>query len=97
MRNNPSILIIEINKNDFIFICGKSDENFNFELIQEVKVPLNGIEKNKIKDSQLVRKIIKENIIDIEKKINFSFKDIILIINNFNCNVINFSGYKKQK
>ncbi len=95
MRNNPSILIIEINKNDFIFICGKSDENFNFELIQEVKVPLNGIEKNKIKDSQLVRKIIKENIIDIEKKINFSFKDIILIINNFNCNVINFSGYKK--
>ena len=94
MRNNPSILIIEINKNDFIFICGKSDENFNFELIQEVKVPLNGIEKNKIKDSQLVRKIIKENIIDIEKKINFSFKDIILIINNFNCNVINFSGYK---
>ena len=46
MRNNPSILIIEINKNDFIFICGKSDENFNFELIQEVKVPLNGIEKN---------------------------------------------------
>lgn len=95
MRNNPSILIIEINKNDFIFICGKSDENFNFELIQEVKVPLNGIEKNKIKDFQLVRKIIKENIIDIEKKINFSFKDIILIINNFNCNVINFSGYKK--
>ena len=95
MRNNPSILIIEINKNDFIFICGKSDENFNFELIQEVKVPLNGIEKNKINDLQLVRKIIKENIIDIEKKINFSFKDIILIINNFNCNVINFSGYKK--
>ncbi len=95
MRNNPSILIIEINKDDFIFICGKSDENFNFELIQEVKVPLNGIEKNKIKDFHLVRKIIKENIIDIEKKINFSFKDIILIINNFNCNVINFSGYKK--
>ena len=95
MRNNPSILIIEINKNDFIFICGKSDENFNFELIQEVKVPLNGIEKNKIKDSQLVRKIIKENIIDIEKKLIFLFKDIILIINNFNCNVINFSGYKK--
>ena len=95
MRNNPSILFIEINKDDFIFIYGKSDENFNFELIQEVKVPLNGIEKNKIKDSQLVRKIIKENISYIEKQINFSFKDIILIINNFNCNVINFSGYKK--
>ncbi len=95
MQNKPSVLIIEINKDDFIFICGKSDENFNFELIQEVKVPLNGIEKNKINDLQLVRKIIKENIIDIEKKINFSFKDIILIINNFNCNVINFSGYKK--
>ena len=49
MQNNPSILIIEINKNDFIFICGKSDENFNFELIQEVKVPLNGIEKKQNK------------------------------------------------
>ena len=33
-----------------LFLFGKSDENFNFELIQEVKVPLNGIEKNKIKD-----------------------------------------------
>ena len=95
MRNKSPILIIEINKDDFSFICGKSDENFNFELIQELKIPLNGIEKKKIKDSQLVRKIIKKNIIDIEKKINFTFKDIILIINNFDCNVINFSGYKK--
>ena len=95
MRNKSPILIIEINKDDFSFICGKSDENFNFELIQELKIPLNGIEKKKIKDSQSVRKIIKKNIIDIEKKINFTFKDIILIINNFDCNVINFSGYKK--
>ena len=53
------------------------------------------LKKNKIKDFSASKKIIKENIIDIEKKINFSFKDIILIINNFNCNVINFSGYKK--
>ena len=95
MQNNTPILIVEINKDDFIFIYGKSDENFNFELIQEVKVPLNGIENKKIKDTQLVGKIIKGNIFEIEKKINFAFKDIILIINNFNCSIINFTGYKK--
>mgnify|MGYP001487739633 FL=1 len=95
MQNNTPKLIVEINKDDFIFIYGKSDENFNFELIQEVKVPLNGIENKKIKDTQLVGKIIKGNIFEIEKKINFAFKDIILIINNFNCSIINFTGYKK--
>ena len=56
MRNKSPILIIEINKDDFSFICGKSDENFNFELIQELKIPLNGIEKKKNKRFTISKK-----------------------------------------
>ena len=31
----------------------------------------------------------------IEQKINFIFKEVTLIIDNFRCSVINFSGFKK--
>ena len=31
----------------------------------------------------------------IEQKINFIFKEVTLIIDNFRCSLINFSGFKK--
>ena len=31
----------------------------------------------------------------IEQKINFIFKEVTLIIDNFRCSAINFSGFKK--
>ena len=40
-------------------------------------------------------KLIKENIYLIEKKIDYIFKEVILIIDNFNCSLISFSGFKK--
>ena len=95
MQDNSPVLFLEINNDDFIFTYGKSDENCNFELIQEITIPLHGIENKKIKDSQLIIKTIKENIFVIEQKINFTFKNIILILNNLGCSLLNITGYKK--
>ena len=39
--------------------------------------------------------ILKKNIFNIEQKLNIVFKEAILILNNFNCYLINLSGYKK--
>ena len=36
-----------------------------------------------------------QKIFYIEQKINFNFKEVILLINNFDCSIINLSGYKK--
>ena len=51
--------------------------------------------ENKITNLDLIYKIIKDNIYVIEQKINFIFKDVILIIKDFNNSIINFTGYKK--
>ena len=50
--------------------------------------------ENKIINLDLIYKIIKDNIYVIEQKINFIFKDVILIIKDFNNSIINFTGYK---
>ena len=38
---------------------------------------------------------IKENIYLVEQKFNYTFKEVILILENFNSSFINFSGFKK--
>ena len=50
---------------------------------------------NRITDFNLVLNIIKENIYTIEQKLNFTFKETILILNNFDCSFINLTGFKK--
>ncbi len=95
MQINSPILYIEINSFDFVFIVGDSDLNNNFKLIYSKKIPQEGISENKITNLDLIYKIIKDNIYSIEQKINFIFKDVILIIKDFNNSIINFTGYKK--
>ena len=58
------------------------------------------IQKNSVKvkqyqDLNLVTTTIKENIYLAEKKTNYTFKEAILIINNFTCSSISLSGFKK--
>ena len=88
-------LFIEINNSEYNFIVGdKKDEN-NIKLIYEYSVPAQGIENFKIEDFDLVFNDVKKGIYRIEQKINFKFKDIILILDNFDCSFINLTGFKK--
>ena len=88
------ILFVEINKYEYIFIAGEINENGNFRLVENNIIPIEGINDNKITNLEKVSQIIRENIYSIEQKLNFIFKEVILIINNFDCLLINFSGFK---
>ena len=53
------------------------------------------LENYKITDYDVIYNLIKENIFLIEQKLNHTFTESILIINNFHFSFINLSGYKK--
>ncbi len=92
--NNPN-LFIEFGKLEFSFIVFEEKENNLIEIVYKNFVPVEGIENNRISDLNLVYDLIKKNIFLVEQKTGFIFKEVDIIINNFECSLINFSGYKK--
>ena len=56
---------------------------------------MEGIINNGISNFEKVFNTIKENIYIIEQKLNYIFKDIVLILDNFDLTFINFTGFKK--
>ena len=88
-------LFIEINNSEYIFAVGDANEQENFNLIYKFITPIQGIENYRIVDFDLAFNTIKKQIYIIEQKLNFTFKETILIINNFNCSFINLAGFKK--
>ena len=95
MKNNFPKLLIEINNFEIIFVVIETNENDHFSLLNSHKIPHQGFSENRIDNFDLFLKLIKENIYLIEKKTDYVFKEVILIIDNFNCSLISFSGFKK--
>ena len=91
---NPT-LFIEINNSEYFFAVADSNEEEEFNLIYKHTAPIRGIENSRISNFDLVYNDIKKNIYLIKKNLNFIFKDTVLIINNFHCSFINYTGYKK--
>ena len=94
MQNTLS-LFIEINRFEYIFSVGSSDQNNLFNIEKKISTPLKGIEKNKIVNFEKVYKILSENIYLIEQKTNFTFKEVILILDDFEFSYINLTGHKR--
>ena len=90
---NPT-LFIEINNSEYFFAVADSNEEEEFNLIYKHTAPIRGIENSRISNFDLVYNDIKKNIYLIEQNLNFIFKDTVLIINNFHCSFINYTGYK---
>ncbi len=95
MKRNSFTLFIEINNFDFNFIVGVAAENNDFKILHKINIPSKGLGNNKIDNFDLIFETFKTNISLLEKKINFIFKDVIIILNNFECSLINLTGYKK--
>ena len=95
MENNSHSLFVEISNYEFTFIVTKNFEDNGFKLIYKKSLPLEGISKNQISDGERLKEIFKKNIYLIEQKLNFVFKEVILILDNFNYSLINFAGYRK--
>ncbi len=95
MSINSNILFIEIDDQNLKFIAGKNDDLGNFSLVKSFIVPQEGYTNNQISDFNLVLDNLKKNINLIEQNTNYEYKDVILVINNFDNSIINFSGFKK--
>ena len=95
MKHLSLTLYLEINNINFIFFVRSNDDQNNFKTIYKLKTKLEGITNERISDIDKISDVIKENIYTIEKKLNYTFKEIIIILENFNPKFINLSGYKK--
>ena len=56
MAINSPFLILEINQHEYIFVAAKVEENNKFELIEVIKVELEGISENKISNPEKLKK-----------------------------------------
>ena len=88
-------LYIEINSLSYIFFVGKINEKENFEIIDKIDIPILKFENGQTYDLEKTFTIIKENVYSLEQKINYTFKDVKLILEDFNTSFVNLSGYKK--
>ncbi len=95
MSNKKLSLFIEINDANYVFLVSENDNQENTKLVYEATIPLQEIKSFINSDLEKTHNIIKENIHIIEKKFNCTFKDIVLILDNFDLSFINLSGYKK--
>ena len=95
MQRNIPTLFVEINETNYIFLAGIYNEDQNFEILDKLITPCNGIYKNKFTNINEASELIKKSVDKIEIKLNCVFKDIILVIENFDISCVNVSGYKK--
>ena len=95
MKNLSPKLFLEINNSNLIFFVIEDDYQNAFKISYKLTTPLTGLLDNRITDLEKIFNFVKENIYTIEKKVNFTFKELVLILENFNPTFINLTGYKK--
>ena len=87
-------LFIEINDNHFNFLVGKYDEDLNFEVINKKSILSLGFKAGRITNSKDFFENIKNTILEIEKSVNYTFKETIVILESPSFLNINISGFK---
>ena len=95
MKNSKINLYVEINNLRIIFFAVKHDEQNNLNIINKLDVPIEGIDNSRIINFEQIFEAIKKNIYFIEQELNYTFKETILILENFTPQFINISGYRK--
>ncbi len=95
MNVDTPILFIEISDSKYNFIVIEYDDDQNIKVVEKVIASSEGIIKNKITNIDQASKAIKKNVEIIEKKLNYVFKDVNVIIENFDTSCVNISGFKK--
>ena len=88
-------LFIKFDLEEISIIVYDTDELDNFKILEKLIFPIIGFDNKKINDLEKIFEEIKKNILIIENKINYFFKDLIIILNNFNISFLNLSGFKK--
>ena len=94
LESNPK-LYLEINNSNFTFYVIENNENDQTKILFKLDIFLEEFEKNKILDLEKVFNTIKKNIYLIEQKLSCTFKELILILENFQTSFANLTGFKK--
>ena len=94
MNNLPKLFISFEDLEVSLIACQNDDQN-TFKLLEKLSFSIDGINKKSITDLDKSINLIKRNILIIEQKINHTFKDIIVIINNFEISFLNLCGFKR--
>ncbi len=95
MQINSPLLLIEINNLEFIFFVVDKITEERFQIIHIESIPIKGSLNEKISNQDTIFAKVKERIYLAENKFNLVFEEVILIIDDFNCSLINLSGFKK--
>ncbi len=95
MENFSPVLYLVLSKSNIIFVAAERNEQNNLKIIYKFKELINCIDNNRISDFNKFFNSIKKNVYHIEQKLNFTFKELTLIIDNLDSTNINLSGYKK--
>ena len=95
MQKNFPVIFVEINHLNFTFVAGVYDNNQNLKIVEKNLIPNEGMGKNKFTDINIVQEIIKKNIQLIESKLDYIFKEVIVILDFFNYSCLSLSGFKK--
>ena len=93
--NNLPKLFISIGDLEISIIAGQNNDQNSLEILDKLILPIDSIIKNTIVDFDKITNIIKKNIFIIEQKVNYTFKDITVILNNFEISILNLCGFKK--
>ena len=95
MKLNEPYLIIDLNDNKIIFFVVSFNEKKNFKILKNFFLDSSGIHNGRIIDIEIVSKLLKKTINDLEEDLNYFFSETTVIINPNQINCLNVSGYKK--
>ena len=95
MKYNSPNLFIKIDSTEINFIVGEINEQNNIKLLDKIILPIIGISDSQIFNLEKITDQIQRSILLIEQKIKFTFKDLILILGDFDISFLNLTGYKK--
>ena len=94
MSTNTTKLFVEFDRKELVFVVSNLDEK-KFKILHSINLPLNGVDDNKITNLKLIIDVIRQNLYSLEQMYKTTFREVVLLINNFNCTLCNVSGYKK--
>ncbi len=94
MENDSPILFIEINKSEIIFVVSKKDDNENYEILFKDRIDNQNTVGFTYRDYNVIHDLIKKKIYFIEEKLDSTFKEVIISLQDNDCTILNVSGFK---
>ncbi len=95
MENGTQSLFVEINESNYVFAVVEHDNEQNIKIQKKLIVKNDEFKNRKFLDIDSASKLIKENVQVLEKDLDNIFKDVTIILDNFDFTCINISGFKK--